>query len=183
MTMTVFPSSTSRCSALRSNSMSAICRPMVGSSSKYNVDPGFRIFGSARRLAAHTPFNCVTSLSRCASPPLKVGLVDQASDTQGRYRRGVKVGGRFSDALKRNAQLLDRHFHHVANHVRYREPAASARCTASRGNLHTRHNCWAEIISSLIAPWPLHVSQRPPSALNENRLAEYPRIRDTGNCA
>src|SRR5213592_2733614 len=44
MTMTVFPSSTSRCSTLRSSSMSAMCRPMVGSSSKYNVDPGLRIF-------------------------------------------------------------------------------------------------------------------------------------------
>src|SRR5229473_1048357 len=29
-----------------------------------------------------------------------------------------------------------------------------------------------KFISSLITPWPLQLSQRPPSALNENRLAE-----------
>ena len=52
-----------------------MCRPMVGSSSKYNVDPGLRIFRIRSSAARLTPrFNCVTSLSRCASPPLRVGL-------------------------------------------------------------------------------------------------------------
>ena len=60
-TSTVLPASTKSCSTFSSSSMSAKCKPVVGSSSRYSVLPVLFLTSSR------------ASLMRCASPPESVG--------------------------------------------------------------------------------------------------------------
>jgi hypothetical protein len=57
MTTMVLPASRSWCSTFSSRSMSAKCRPVVGSSRMYSVRPVSRLLSSS------------ASFTRCASPP------------------------------------------------------------------------------------------------------------------
>jgi hypothetical protein len=70
ITTTLWPPSTSRCSTRISFSTSAMCRPTVGSSSTYSVCGALL---PRRVMSSRTLLSSVTSLMRCASPPLSVG--------------------------------------------------------------------------------------------------------------
>src|SRR5262245_12087948 len=73
ITMTECPASTSRCNTSTSRRTSAMCRPIVGSSRMNRL---CRAMGSNKLRGSFSPLNkWVTSFTRCASPPLNVGLV------------------------------------------------------------------------------------------------------------
>ncbi|GIT15172.1 MAG: hypothetical protein CM1200mP36_09280 [Gammaproteobacteria bacterium] len=65
------PASTNRCRTLISFSTSAMCNPMVGSSSTYSVWRAVRCKRSKRGRAFDSS---ATNLILCASPPESVGL-------------------------------------------------------------------------------------------------------------
>src|SRR5439155_5345576 len=73
MTMTEWPASTRRCKTSTSRRTSAMCRPMVGSSRTNR----FRFSRESNSVSCSfkPDSKWVTSLTRCASPPLSVGLV------------------------------------------------------------------------------------------------------------
>jgi hypothetical protein len=163
MITTVLPASTRRTSTRIRRSTSAMCRPMVGSSSRYRERPPARV-----RL------NSVTSLMRWASPPLREGLCCPRCryprpTSRSRLREWCTAGWKEKNSAasstlmaSTSAMLLSRKRTARVSGLKRAPPQLS----------HSTETSGRKLISMRFTPWPSQAWQRPPLRLKEKRPGE-----------
>src|SRR3989338_389302 len=161
----VLPFETNRFNTCINLRTSSKCNPVVGSSNKYTVFPRFT-FASSR-----------VNLIRCDSPPDSVVALcpnliytNPTSNNVCNFRLielcASKNGNASSTLISSTSAIFFSLYTTSSVSLLYLFPKQSSHCTYTSGK---------KFISILITPSPKHFSHLPPSTLNENRPALYPR--------
>src|SRR5580765_7236244 len=135
----------------------------------------FRFGARSNKSGSLSPVNkCVTNFTRCASPPLRVGLVwpnlkyprpVSHNACKGRLIRGTLAKNSIASSTDNSSTCA----------MFFPPYSISSVSRLNRQPSHTSHftnDGGKKFISSLIVPAPSHCGHRPCALLKENRLGE-----------